>query len=166
MAAQTIMVVVAERMWTAKALRAACALARETRASIALIALIPAQRLSWLGTDLPYRQLPSQFQCDLRDYTLIAEGYDVPFNLYVMQYTDLVSAIAEAAGAVGAQTVCAHLPQRLIPRWSALQAKRLRRHLAQMDCALVEQIPFLQALTHRPDRAAPDGPVRPLATHH
>ncbi|WP_162909336.1 hypothetical protein [Aggregatilinea lenta] len=166
MAAQTIMVVVEERMWTAEALHAACVLAREMQAGIALVALIPAQRLSWLGTDLPYRQLSSQFQCDLRDYTQIAEGYGVPVALYEMQYSDFMPAIVEAAGAVGAQTVCVHLPPSLIPRWSALQARLLRRRLAQMGCALVEQFPFPQDLACRPDRSASDSPARSLAAHH
>jgi hypothetical protein len=160
------MVIVEERAWTAKALRAACALARETQTGVALVAFVPVQRLSWLGTDLPYRQLSSQFQYDLRDYALIAEGYGVPFNLYVMQCSDFLAAIAEAVAAVGAKTVCVHLPQSLIPGWSALQIWFLRHRLMRAHCLLVEQLQFPQDLARKSDPTASDSSVRSLVAHH
>lgn len=134
-----IMVTIADFAWTQEALHRACAMARKTNATVALLKLVPVQHSAWLGTDLGYMNLSERDEAELDSYVATLEDYGVDLFLHVFQYTTLVEAIDQAADFVGAHIVFATAPGSWIPYWKEFQLFRIRRNLARGQRELVEQ---------------------------
>ena len=158
MTIQKIMVQIADRAWTLRAVHQACLLARQTEAEVALMSMIPVQHLGWLGTDFGAMNFTDEKRASLHDYAATAEDYAVPCSLHAFQYFTLAEAVADAADHIDAQIAFATLPQSSIPFWRAFQTNRLRNRLSQQGRQLIE----LQTLEALPSAIAEPGAVSTL----
>lgn len=139
MSTRTIMVQLADRETTLRALHVACLRARRERPAIpvTLVYLSRVQHLSWLGSpdalDLPNgASKQTAIEC-----ASVAMQYGVDVDLLPFQYHSLLGAIADAADYVDATAVFAHLPHSRLPGMDRLQASLLRRRLAEHGRELV-----------------------------
>jgi hypothetical protein len=135
-----IMVQIADREWTMDALHRACRLGRTMPTHIALVKMIPAQHVSWLGTELGNRSFSEQDQREIINYETTIEDYGIEFSSTVFQYSELDEAILQAADMLNASIVFATLPKGIIPYWRNLQLHRLRRRLWRNQRVLVEHL--------------------------
>jgi hypothetical protein len=136
-----IMVQIADPRWTLEALHRACLLAREIKAEIVLLKMLPVQHMQWLGTEFGAMNFTGKDRAALRDYEATVEDYGLSYSSLVFQYHTLTEAIAEAADQVNAHLVFATLPNSRIPYWREYQLHNLRkrfvqqhRHLIEIDC--------------------------------
>lgn len=153
---KTIIVQMADREWTEKALHVACAMARYDESSIVLLRLIETQ-YSWLGTDFGYEPLSPDESNAVWDYKAIAEKYGIEFSVEPMQWVTFVGAVVDAVEALGAEAAFAVLPHSVLPLWHKFQTWDLRRQLQKRGCTLytLEQpvqetvIPELETMRRR-----------------
>ena len=133
-----IMVQIADLEWTREALHRACILAREKRAEIVLLKMLPVQHTSWLGTEFGAMDLSERARSEIYDYAATAEDYGVQCSAQVFQYITLAEALSEAAEYVEADIVFATLPRTLIPYWREFQLRNLRNRLTRQKRLLIE----------------------------
>jgi len=127
---KTILVQMSERQWTLSAVHLAYALARNTKAKIILLQLIPVAHPSYLGTRFGYTQPTSQEEDDIEAYEVIAEAYEATFTLQPMQCLTPLEALVDAADQLDADAVFAYVPPSRIPYWQAFQKWVLNRRLS------------------------------------
>lgn len=135
-----IMVQIADQEWTMDALHRACRLGRTMPTQIALVKMIPAQHVSWLGTELGNRNFSEHDQREIINYEATIEDYGIEYSSTVFQYSELDEAILQAADILNASIVFATLPKSAIPFWRKLQVKSLRRRLWRNQRILVENL--------------------------
>jgi nucleotide-binding universal stress UspA family protein len=136
-----IMVQIADPHWTHEVLHQACILAREMKAEIVLLKMVPVQHVQWLGTEFGAMDFTLKDRAELRDYEATVEDYGLLYSSTVFQYLTLTEAIADAADHINADFIFATLPNSLIPYWREYQLHNLRqrfvrqhRHLIEIDC--------------------------------
>lgn len=81
------MVQLGERGWTSDALHAACQRARTQRAAIVIVAMMPVQHLSWLGTDLGNRSFSGKVVTNVQDCLATVEDYGLQAEVFGFQYS-------------------------------------------------------------------------------
>jgi hypothetical protein len=125
----TIVVILGEPEWTQRALHLAAALAREWRAAVTLVKLLPVAHLEYLGAGVGETLLPYQDICHLEACTATVESYGVPTDVRLFQYSDFVGAVLSAAELFGAAAMFAPAPASRLPGLARLQVWWLRRGL-------------------------------------
>ncbi len=133
---KTVIVQMADRAWTERALHIACAMARHDEAVIILLQMIPVQHYSWLGTSLGQEPLGRELSNDVWDYRSIARNYGMELCVEPLQWVSYIGAVVDAAEELDADVVFADLPHSAIPGWRKLQTWDLRRQLQARHCAL------------------------------
>jgi hypothetical protein len=128
---QTIMVQIADREWTLEALHAACLLARNTSAKIALVQMIPVQHPNWLGTDWGYLNVTAEEKDAFEDYQATIEDYGLECVPTLFQYATWAEGTLQAAEHVDAQTVFAPKPHSLLPIWTRFQVWMMQHRFTQ-----------------------------------
>ncbi|MBK8048258.1 MAG: universal stress protein [Anaerolineales bacterium] len=134
----TIMVQLADRLWTEEAVHAACQLARASGAEVTLLSMARVQQIGLLGTPLGDRKFPREEQTNLLSYLQIIAQAGVPCTVKRFQYISIGGAIAEAAEWVDADVVFASLPHRILPLQRRLELANLRRALARQGRKLID----------------------------
>jgi len=132
----TIVIQMADRDWTMQALHQACSLDHQTGSEIALVHMISAQRVGWLGTELGRSTLTAQERADLDAYYITAEDYGVEMYLQPMQYISLTDALVQVAEQLHARIIYAMLPNSVIPFQRSFDKWRLTQRLEKVGCAL------------------------------
>jgi hypothetical protein len=132
----SILVQISDFEWTMRAMHLACAISRNTHSGLVLLQLRqvanPALLGSGLGVDLPSLREHEE----LCEYSAVAEDYGIEFTLQPMVYASQVDALVQAAAAVNASVIFAHLPGQFLPFWDRLQRWNLHRQLASQGCQL------------------------------
>jgi hypothetical protein len=126
----TILVQLADPLWTMHALRSACRMARDYQTDVTLLRLIPVQHVGWLGTELVEPHLPGGEYEALRSYLNIAQGFETTLNVQSMQYVSLGDALVDAAHYLDAVAVFAPPPQSKNRLLQKLQTWNFQRRLA------------------------------------
>jgi hypothetical protein len=106
----TIVVIVGEAEWTKRALHLSAALAREWRASVTLVKMLPVAHLEYLGAGVGETLLSYNDSRQLHECTLTVERYGVATDLRLFQYSDFVGGVLSAAEQLGAAAVFAPTP--------------------------------------------------------
>ena len=126
----TILVQMSQRQWTLSAVHLACALARNHKAKIILLQLIPVAHPSYLGTQFGNTQ-PLPRDDDYADtYRAIAQDYGTRFTIQPMQCLTPLEALVDAAHQLEVDAVFAHVPTSRIPYWQAFQTWVLQRRFS------------------------------------
>jgi hypothetical protein len=133
----TILVQIADEKWTMQAMHLACAMARSTTSTIALLDLIPIQTPFLLGAELNTLRPKHEEQDAIEEYALIAEDYGVEVVLQPMQYESLSAALVQAAEMLNASNIFAYLPHSAVPLWNRFQLWNLQRQLSNHKCKLI-----------------------------
>lgn len=133
---KTVIVQMAERDWTERALHVACAMARSNGAAVVLLRLIEMQHLSWLGTDFGYEPLSPDASSAVWAYKSIASDYGVELRVQSFQYVSFSAALVEAAEDHHALALFADVPRHALAAWRRFQVWSLRRQLQASRCAL------------------------------
>ena len=110
---KTLLVQMADRQWTEEALHVACAMAHSSNdnaGTVILLRMIETQHVSWLGTDFGTASSSPEESNLLWAYKAIAEKYGVDLCVEPMQWVDYVDALVQAADALEANAVFAHVP--------------------------------------------------------
>lgn len=126
----TILVQMSDTSWTMQALHLACALARNSSATLVLARLVEVQHYSYLGTPFGDSVPTPQEYDDIQEYAATAEDYGVEFSFRVMQCANRLEALADAADYLDSEVVFAHIPHSRIPYWPVIQTWLLKRRLA------------------------------------
>ena len=134
-----IMVQVDEPQWTADVLHAACRLARTCNGEIALVQLVHARRLMYLGTEFGNLDLSDDDKRHLEACADTVEDYGLPYSITLYQHCGVYEAIADTAELVGAGVVFAHLPHSAVPFWSDCQFELLRLRLSHQHVELYKE---------------------------
>lgn len=127
---KAILVQVSSYRWTMQAIHFACALARNHQSEVQLLRLIPVMQPSYLGADVGYSSPSVREQHLLQECCATAEDYQVKLTLHNMQYVTECEAICDAADALDAGVVFAHIPESIIPYWHRFRLWRLRHRLS------------------------------------
>lgn len=125
----TIVVVIGEPEWTRRALHLSAALAREWRAAVILVKMLPVAHLEYLGAGVGETLLSYKESCTLQECAATAESYGVPTDLRLFQYSDVVGGLLSAAEQLGATAVFAPAPTGWLPGLARLRSWWLRRAL-------------------------------------
>jgi hypothetical protein len=126
-----IMVQMADTKWTAAALEVACKQAQANNAEIALVKMLPANYLNWLGVEAnEYRFTDSECE-DIQTYHAIADKNGVAISTHVCKYDLLDEGLAEAADKVNADVVFAEIHDGSIPLTHKLHVKHLQQCLEE-----------------------------------
>lgn len=151
----TIIVILGEPEWTQRALHLSAALAREWRAAVTLVNLLPVAHLEYLGAGVGETLLPYQDICRLQACAATVERYGVPADVRLFQYTDYVGGVLSAAELLGAAAVFAPAPTGRLPGLARLRLWWLRRGLGVPLYMLSgHDAPLILALPATPDEAA------------
>lgn len=126
----TILVQMSEKVWTMQALHLACALARNSSATLVLARLVEVQHYAHLGTPFGDNVPTPQEYDDIQEYAATAEDYGIEFSFRVMQCANRLEALADAADYLDSEVVFAHIPRSRIPYWQDIQTWLLKRRLA------------------------------------
>lgn len=127
----TVMVQMADVRWTTAAVEVAARRAKEIGASVALVELIAAERLTWQGIEASEYQFSSSERENIKGYRAIAARYGVPVSVHVVKYESLTDAIAQAADDLDAESVFVTLPHTLIPFLHERQVLQLNHLLEE-----------------------------------
>ena len=125
----TIVVILDEPEWTQRALHLAAALAREWRAAVTLVKLLPVAHLEYLGAGVDETLLPYKEICHLEACTATVESYGVSTDVRPFQYSDFVGGVLSAAELFSAAAVFAPAPVGRLPGLARLRVWWLRRGL-------------------------------------
>ena len=125
----TILVQLAEEVWTMKALHLACTLARTVGGEVALLRLMQVDQPGFLGTPFGNQPPDERERRNFEEYAATAEDYDVPMTLVSMQCMSSLEAVADAAEQLDAKVVFAHVPPSRIPYWRRFQVWNMQRAL-------------------------------------
>jgi hypothetical protein len=126
-----LMIEIADRDWTLKAMHDVGELARKTSATVALVKMIPVQHIAWLGTECGNLNLTEAEMEALLEFEATLQDYGVEHTTLLFQYASRVEATAEAADLVNAQVVFARVLDSHVPFSAAFQRRSLARKLAQ-----------------------------------
>jgi hypothetical protein len=125
----TIMVQMDDHKWTLAALHQACEQARKESAQVVLALMLPERHCVLANIDVN-QYVFSEAECEeLEAYTAIATQYRVPLTTRVFEYRDLEAGIGEAADALNATTVYAHVPETMLPFLHNRQVRQLEQTL-------------------------------------
>ncbi len=127
-AQRTIIVQLADTRWTTAAVEAACQIARDSKATLALVLLLSRETLNWKGIDANEYEFTDSEQDDLNTYQRIAATYGVPTNVHSFAYTDLAQTLATVADLLHADNVIAPVAEGTIP----FVGGRAVRHLSHV----------------------------------
>ena len=125
----TIIVILGEPEWTKRALHLSAALAREWRAAVTLVKMLPVAHLEYLGAGVGETLLSYKDSCHLHDCAVTVESYGVATDLRLFQYSDFVGGVLSAAEQLGAAAVFAPAPAGWLPGLGRLRGWWLRRSL-------------------------------------
>ncbi|MCL4250016.1 MAG: hypothetical protein KJ065_17855 [Anaerolineae bacterium] len=129
MTAPIVMVEMDDLRWTAEALKAACPEAKQIGGKVVVALLLSESQCTLAGLD-PDNYAFTQAEYDeLRQYRAIAEEHGVEIDARVFEYRDLAEGIVQAADALNAAVVYAHLPATLLPFQHQRQVRHLEREL-------------------------------------
>jgi hypothetical protein len=132
----TILVQMADKVWTKAAMHLACALARNTGATVIVLQLFQVRHVSYLGTDFGNIS-PNERDCqDLREIAATAEEYGIEITVQPMQCLSSLDALAQAVHYLKADVVFARIVETRIPLWRKFQVWNLERLLRGTDCQL------------------------------
>jgi len=107
----------------------ACALARNSSATVTLLRFMRVTHLSDLGTDFGYAS-PTRHEYHLMDEcAATAEDYGVQLKVESLQYTSMVEAAVQAVSLFDADVIFAHVNRSWIPYWRRFQTAKLRYQL-------------------------------------
>ena len=120
----TIMLILGEAEWTKRALHLSAALAREWRASVTLVKLLPVAHLEYLGADVGETLLSYQDSHALQTCAATVERYGVATDLRLFEYSDYVGGVLSAAEQLGAAAVFAPAPGGWLARPRAWWLRR------------------------------------------
>jgi hypothetical protein len=126
-----ILVQMSTPAWTRQAIHFASAMARNDQTKIILLRMIPVTHPEYLGTDYGYCEPTFEEQHAIDEYAATAEDYCVTLILQPMQYINALDAVAEAAEALDAGVVFAHVPESFIPFLQKFRIWWLKQHLHQ-----------------------------------
>jgi hypothetical protein len=127
---KNIMVQIANKSWTMEALHLACAMARNSETTIALVRFMEVGHPSYLGTNMGnIAPTPQEYQ-DLQDYQATAEDYGVELEVRSIQCLSPLDVMAQAAEELDAEVVFARVPESAIPYWHKFQLWNLKRELS------------------------------------
>jgi len=134
----TIMVVLDEHDWTNRALHLSAALAREWRAAVVLVKMVPVTHLEYLGAGVEEALLSYEETRQLRVCATTVESYGVAVELRLFQYSDYVGGLLCAAEQLKATAVFAPTPTHWLPGLARLRRWWLRRSLGAVLYTLGE----------------------------
>jgi hypothetical protein len=132
----TIMVQISDRQWTMQAVHLACALARNTNASLVLLHLMNVRSPYLLGTEYGVIPPTRHELEDISELNRIAEDYGLEVTLQRMQYVAFTDALVQAVEHTRSAIVFLDLPENTFPFWRKLQLWNLRRQLRALGCRL------------------------------
>ncbi|MCC6614104.1 MAG: hypothetical protein IT320_11550 [Anaerolineae bacterium] len=127
MSTPIVMVEMGSLRWTIEAMRAACPEAKRIGAKVVVTLLMPESQCTLAGIDPETYVFSADEQNEVREYQAIADMHGVELQTRAFEYHDLAHGIVDAADALDAQVVYAHLPATLLP----FQHQRQVRHLAK-----------------------------------
>jgi hypothetical protein len=136
MAMQTLVVHMFDLAWTQQALHLACQRARESRAEVCLLRLIPVRYARWLGTEFASQTAIGLMYADLAEHIATVEDYGFHLNIHHMFSMTVDEALLQAAQHLNAVAVFTQPQQSVLPYWGWLQARRLEKMLKAQGCEL------------------------------
>ncbi|MCL4254010.1 MAG: hypothetical protein KJ043_09545 [Anaerolineae bacterium] len=131
-----VIVVISEFAWTVKAMHLACALARNTQAPLMLLDFRMTKNVGLLGMGISYNAPTIQEYAERKDYLMIAEDYGVLTTLQPVEYESFSDALVQMVELFEPQTIFAALPKSVIPFFSPMQLRAVRRQLGYLNCKL------------------------------
>lgn len=131
-----VIVVVSEFSWTVKAMHLACALARNTQTPLMLLDFRMTKNVGLLGMGIGYNPPTIQEYAELKDYGMIAEDYGVLMSIQPVEYESFSDALVQMVELFEPQTIFATLPKSVIPFFSQMQLRAVRRQLGDLNCKL------------------------------
>lgn len=134
--ASSVLVLISGFEWTMRALHLACAISRNTHATLVLLQLRPVSNPALLGSGMGVGPISASEYEEQREYRTVAEDYGVDFKLQSMVYISQVDALVQAAAANQASVVFARLSKSSLPFRDRLQRWNLQRQLAIQGCQL------------------------------
>ncbi|MCI0709631.1 MAG: hypothetical protein L0154_05645 [Chloroflexi bacterium] len=124
---KTIIVHMSDEAWTLEAMHLASALARNINGKIVLLRLVLANNPGLLGWGVAPPTTVEQRQ--IKDYAAVAEDYGVEFWVQPMQFITLEGALVQAAAALDATFLFAHIAHRQVSWWRRFRVWNLKRQL-------------------------------------
>lgn len=124
---KTIIVHMSDEAWTREAMHLASALARNINGKIVLLRLVLANNPGLLGWGVAPPAADEQRQ--IKDYAAVAEDYGVEFCVQPMQFIALEGALVQAAEALDAAFLFAHIARSRISVWRRFRLWNLKRQL-------------------------------------
>ncbi len=129
MNAPVMMVQMDDHKWTLAALELACKDASARGGSVVLALLLPQSHVTLANIDVEHYNF-SETECEeLEAYAAIAGRHGVALTTRVFAYSDFDAAVNEAADALDADTVYAHIPGDLLPFAHRRHIRRLEHDL-------------------------------------
>ena len=151
----TIVVIIGEPEWTKRAVHLSAALAREWRAAVTLVKMLPVVHLEYLGAGVGETLLSYTESCYLQECVATVESYGVPTDLRLFQYSDVVGGVLSAAEQLDATAVFAPAPTGWLPGLARLHGWWLRRNLGVPLYTLgADDAPLVLALPATADASA------------
>jgi hypothetical protein len=143
MTVNTIIVQVADRRWTMRAMHLACDMARNTRSKVVLLHLLRVSNPRLLGSLVGWTPPTPEERQAIRDYKPVAEDYGIEIDVQPMQYESLVDALVQAAEELDASVVFARLPEhrfRLLHQYQTWSLQRQLERQKRQLCLIEEKL--------------------------
>lgn len=122
-----ILVVLGDKHWTSQAFHLACAMARNSNATVGLIRLIPVANPHQLGNINRHPRPDQEARLLLRDLMATAEDYAIELEIFQLHYTSYINGLSSAAGELMAAAMFAPAPKHRITILNQFQQWRMHR---------------------------------------